>query len=468
MRNPKVIVVGAGFSGIAMGYYLKQMGIEDFIIIEKARAIGGTWYENKYPGAECDVESHLYCFSFFPKADWSKIFSGSNEIEEYIADCTRHFGIYNHIVFDECVEKSTFENNQWTIKTDKNSYTCKYFIPSCSPLHCPIFPNIKDFDKFAGKVMHTAQWDHSYDFRGKKVAIIGNAASGVQCIPELAEVVDKLYVFQRTANWIIPKFNRPFTSFEKWVYQNVPYAEYLYRRFLFHYHEFFFACFRKGHWSGPACAKLTEYYIAYQVKDVALREKLIPKYTFGCKRVLLSDNYFPTFNNPRVTLVTDKITSLSKEAVHTSADEKIVVDCVVCATGFDVFAPVQNMHISNLKDSKAFMGIYVKNAPNLFLLLGPNTGSAHTGIPLYVEPQAQHIAEMIQRMEDTHKSTVTVKDEVFDKFNVGLTKDLDKYVWDQCDNWYKQTGANDTLYPGSLKKFVRVMNGISMEDFNYT
>lgn len=465
---PKVVIVGAGFSGICMAYYLKKLNIDDFIVIEKGGAIGGTWYDNKYPGAECDVESHLYSFSFYPKPDWSRIFSGSNEIQEYIADCARSCKVYDHIVFNETVEKSDFENGMWTIKTNKNTYSCKYFLPSCSPLHCPLYPNIPDFNKFEGKVMHTAQWDHSYDFRDKTVAIIGNAASGTQCIPEIAESVKHLYVYQRTPNWILPKFNRTFYGFEKWIFKYVPFVQSGYRNLLYYYHEIFFVCFAKNHWFGRLSRWMSECYVAWQVRDKSLVEKLTPKFTFGCKRILFSDTYFPCFNRPNVTLVTDKIASLTKDSVVTAGADgtsSTKVDAVICATGFDVFAPIQSMHINKLQGSKAYLGIYAKDAPNLFLLLGPNTGSAHTGIPLYVEPQTEHIAKMIQYMETSGKKTIVVKPEVFDRFNSDLSRELGKYVWDQCDNWYRQSGSNDTLYPGSLMKYVREVKDISKDDF---
>jgi cation diffusion facilitator CzcD-associated flavoprotein CzcO len=446
------IILGAGFSGLCLAAKLKQKGHHNFIILEKEESIGGTWFCNNYPGAECDVESHLYSFSFFPNSDWKQVYSKRADIYKYLQSFCEHYDLYKHIKLDSKVVKACFDKQKkcWFVYSEKETYKTRYFAYSYSPLHHPYIPQC--VKSFRGTVIHTSAWDHSIDLKGKNIGIIGNAASGIQCIPYLAEQASQLYIFQRTPNWIMSKWNRNYSRFEK-IFFRVAWIQKMYRNYIYWSRECFFTIFYNK-WT----QKIAEYIIQARLWFHPRRNQLIPDYPIGCKRILLCDDYWKTLCKDNVSLL-----SIDELKVEAYAIQNLPADVLVCATGFDLQGSVKNIEIigknnikldnvwdTNSKDYfRNFLGIYVDNFPNMFVLLGPNTGSAHTSIILYIEAQCDNILEAVKFVEKFGSSTIEVSPKKVTKYLQWVDKQFEDYVWNSCNSWYVNNGGkNVSLFPG--------------------
>lgn len=534
-KHYDAIIVGAGFSGICTAVKLQEeLGKTNMVIFEKGSRIGGTWYENTYPGAECDVESHLYSFSFYTKYDWNRVFSKSNDIRNYMEDCCNHYKLMKYIQLNTFVVSADWierlqewkivtktvvtsvkeyslppstEGYHSSLKTDEGNgsdkivtsgtsgtgtpqivtETCqevvsyaKFFICSAAPLHVPVIP--KDLKEAAvvhqKDIIHTSKWR---DPKGKNIAVVGNGASGIQLIPQLAERpnIEHLYIFQRTPNWILPKFNRNYSLVEKCLLW-FPFIRLCYRWFLFMSHELAFGVFRKNNWAGPWTEWFSKKYINWIVKDKEVAAKLIPTYPIGCKRILLSDDYIPVFNNPKVTLITDKISGYNKQGVVTANGTQYNIDSFVVATGFDLrgalnYLRVHGRHGQPLLESRwkenpeAFLGTFVDGFPNAFLLAGPNSGTAHISLVIYIEAQVQAIVKLIKHMDRNNYQVSEVKTSTVKNFCAWLDDNLKDFVWDQCNSWYLfYKGKNATLYPETVSDFEEKTRNLNMNDFNFS
>jgi len=452
MTEYEFIILGAGFSGLCLAAKLKQKGYHNFIVLEKEASIGGTWFCNNYPGAECDVESHLYSFSFFPNTNWKQVYSKRSEIYNYLQSFCVHYNLQKHIKLGTKVVKASFDNQQkcWFVYSENEIYKTRYFVYSYSPLHHPYIPDC--VKTFKGAIIHTSAWDHSISLKNKKIGIIGNAASGIQCIPYLAEQASHLYIFQRTPNWIMSKWNRNYSRFEKMLFR-VPLIQKMYRNYIYWSREFFFTIFYS-----KTIQRIAESCINARLWFHPLRIQLIPNYPIGCKRILLCDDYWETLSKDNVSLVSvDKL----KTDEHTV--QQYPLDVLVCATGFDLQGSVKNIEIigkSNISldkvwDSKSkdyfrnFLGIFVDNFPNMFVLLGPNTGSAHTSIILYIEAQCENILEGVKLVEKYGCRTIEVSPKKVNQYINWMDKQFTKYVWNSCNSWYvNNNGKNVSLFPG--------------------
>lgn len=452
MMEYEFIILGAGFSGLCLGAKLKQKGYHNFIILEKESSIGGTWFCNQYPGAECDVESHLYSFSFFPNSEWKQVYSKRTEIYNYLQNFCVHFDLHKHIKVDTKVVNARFDAQYkcWYVTTAEQTLKTKYFAYSYSPLHHPYIPEC--VKNFKGIVIHTSAWDNSIDLKNKKIGIIGNAASGVQCIPYLAEQASQLYIFQRTPNWIMSKWNRNYSSFEKILFR-VAWIQKMYRNYVYWSRELFFSVFYS-----TAVQKITEFIIKMQLWLHPLQEHLIPNYPIGCKRILLCDDYWRTLVKKNVFLIPVKRLEIGQHAI-----QNLPTDVLVCATGFDLQGSIKNIEIigkNNIELQKVwdtrskdyfrnFLGIYVDNFPNMFVLLGPNTGSAHTSIILYIEAQCDNILEAVKLVKNRGCRTIEVSPKKVTQYLQWIDKQFSKYVWNSCNSWYVNNGGkNVSLFPG--------------------
>ena len=446
------IILGAGFSGLCLAAKLKQKGYHNFIVLEKEASIGGTWFCNNYPGAECDVESHLYSFSFFPNADWKQVYSKRLEIYNYLQSFCMHFDLHKHIKLDSKVVKACFDNQEkyWYISTTEQNYKTQYFVYSYSPLHHPYIP--ESVQNFQGKIIHTSACDHSISLKNKNIGIIGNAASGIQCIPHLAEQASHLYIFQRTPNWIMSKWNRNYSWLEKAMFR-VDWIQKMYRNYVYWSREYFFTVFYSK-WT----QKITEYIIKMRLCMHPLVDYLIPNYPIGCKRILLCDDYYQTLTKQNVFLIAEDKLTIENDKV-----ENLSIDVLICATGFDLQGSVKNIEIigkNNIAlhkvwDSKSkdyfrnFLGIYVDNFPNMFVLLGPNTGSAHTSVILYIEAQCDNILEAVKQVEKFGCRTIEVSPKKVTQYLQWVDKQFEHYVWNSCNSWYvNKGGKNVSLFPG--------------------
>lgn len=470
----KVLIVGAGFSGLCTAIQLQKHGINDYIIVEKSDQIGGTWWENQYPGAECDVESHLYCYSFEPYPDWSRVYSGSQEIHQYIVHCATKYNLFPHCHLEEIITEAEFVDDKfWRIKSNKATYEAQFAVFSSSPLHYANIPDIPGIKDYTGKIIHTSKWDSTYDFTNKHIGMIGCAASGIQCAPHLQQKTGAhLTIFQRTPQWILPKGNRNFTALEKWIFRAFPWYHHIYRNILYCTHELFFNIFYKDSLFGRISSVFGLAYMWWTIRNADLRKRITPKYPMGCKRILASDDFFQSIDKPNVEVVTTPIERITKDAVVSEGKEH-KVDVIVLATGFDLTGGISALKFTNAKnqaeltaaakDPREYYGVYLKNVKNFFSLLGYNSGSTYTSVVLYVESQVNHVVKMIQYMDKEKKQTVQVTPQVFESFNKELEEKSTHLVLDQCRSWYVKDGRNFTIYPDTVTHFDHTLSAVSLE-----
>ncbi|ENV68408.1 flavin-containing monooxygenase [Acinetobacter towneri] len=477
----QVAIIGAGFGGLAMAIRLLQRNIHNFVILEKSNEVGGTWRENQYPGAACDVQSHLYSLSFAPKTDWSKRYAEAPEIFQYIQDVVQQFNLREYCQFNSEVVHTEYHEKDcvWHVALkDGRQLSCQYLVFASGPLHVPQIPHIKGIEKFQGKVFHSSQWDHQYNLNSKVVASIGTGGSAIQYIPEIAPQVKQLYVMQRTAAWVIPRDERKYLSVEKKLFKQADWFRKLHRARLY--------------WSNESRAipimqpsvmkytqKLAEAFIRFQVKDKQLAQKLTPDYIMGCKRILVSNKYFPTFNRDNVELVTDAIQELTADSIITKDGKMRKIDCLIYGTGFITDPRIYlqpfsciGEHGVELKQAwkdgaESYYGISHKGFPNLFQLLGPNTVLAHNSVIFMIESQVDYILQMMDLVAQSQSNAIVVKDQVQDQFNHDVQDMLNNTVWQSgCVSWYQQDGGkNFALWPTYTWKYWLKTKSLHPSDF---
>ena len=397
--DQEVLIIGAGSSGICMGIQLKNAGIEDFVILDKAGGVGGTWYHNTYPGAECDVQSHLYSFSFEPKLDWSRPFGGQAEILEYLNFCADKYGLRDRIKFDTEVASITWDdsNEVWTTVTKAGESICSRIVVSALGMFNNIvWPKIKGRELFSGEYFHSARWNHDIDLHGKKVGVIGIAASAIQFVPEIVDRVSELHLFQRTANWVVPKNNTPYTEQELLAFREEPSLVAASRNETYRLWNTLATFTEKEILSKIEKSGLAR--IA-EVTDPKTREALIPQHPFGCKRPLFSDVYYPIFNKKHVRLNTTDIDSITSKGVITSDGLLTELDVLIYSTGFETTTYLSAIDVKgkngvSIRDAwsdgpQAYLGISTHGFPNLFMLYGPNTNQGC--ILVMIEEQVKYI-----------------------------------------------------------------------------
>lgn len=467
--HTKVAIIGAGCGGIAMAIRLQQHGIYDFIILEKGNDFGGTWRDNQYPGAACDVQSHLYSLSFAPKSNWSKRYAEAPEIFSYIQDLVTDYNLRAFCRLNTEVLAAHYQAERclWQLQLqDQSILEAQFVIFASGPLHIPQIPDILGIEKFQGKVFHSAQWDHTYDPTGKNVASIGTGGSAIQYIPEIAPQCKHLYVMQRTAAWVIPRDERAYPDLEKKLFKKYDWFRKLHRARLYWSNESRVVPIAK-----PGIMKFTqklaELFIKYEVKNPELAKKLTPDYIMGCKRILVSNKYFPTFNRHNVELVTEKIQELTEHSIITQDGKERPIDCLIYGTRFitDPRIYMKNFQCTGLdgvelnemwkQGAESYYGICVKDFPNLFQLLGPNTLLAHNSVIFMIEAQVEYILQLMQLVDQSQSDAIMVKDQAQDTFNQQVQHMFEKTVWQSgCVNWYQQEGGkNFALWPTYTWKY---------------
>jgi len=456
---PRVAIIGAGFSGIGMAMRLKDAGITTFTIYEAASDVGGTWFHNSYPGAACDIASHLYSFSFRRNHEWTKTYAGHEEISAYLKTCMEDEGLYAKTRLNTPIESATYAEDTcaWTLTTAAGeTLEADIVIFGCGQLNEPALPDIPGRDDFRGETFHSARWNHEYDLTNKRVAVIGNGASAAQFVPEIAKEVGSLAVFQRTPSWIVPRRDVPYSERRKRFFRHVPGVETLHRLGIFWFNEKGFLAFRPGQkwWGliqGSDRARDWEAvalrHLAKQVKDPELRERLTPRYGIGCKRVLLSNDWYPALQRDNVELVTDRITRITADSIETENGTIGPLDAIVWGTGFDSKKFMATVDITGaqglrLRDAwrdgpQAHLGITVAGFPNLFMLYGPNTNLGHGTIIFMIECQIRYVRKCIQRMQRQGLRVLEVDPAAQERFNAELQRDLAHSVWASgCQSWY--------------------------------
>lgn len=459
-----IAIIGAGFSGLGMAIRLKEAGVDSFTILERGSEVGGTWRDNHYPGAACDVHSHLYSFSFEQSATWSRSFGQQPEIFDYIKRCTDKYKLRQHVRFNTTIVGADFDEDTgiWNVHTsDGETLTANVVVSAVGALADPAWPRIEGLDSFTGKLMHTAQWDNDYDLAGKRVAVIGSGASAIQVVPEVAKQAEQLTVFQRTPSWIMPKPDRPISAEKQAEYQESPSKLYRRRAKIYWINELFapFVISDFGPFKRVA-ENMAKGHIKKQVKDPAMRKQVTPDYKIGCKRILISNDWYPALQRDNVELISDGPAKITENGIVTQDGRTIEVDAIVCATGFKVpskAAPFptkgrQGVDLNAAWDdgAEAYKGVTVSGFPNLFFLMGPNTGPSHTSVLAFTEQQMDYTLQAIAHMAKKKLRFIDVKQSVQDKFNRGIQWRMKYTSWTSgCNSWYlTDSGKNTTLYPG--------------------
>jgi cation diffusion facilitator CzcD-associated flavoprotein CzcO len=469
IRYAHIAILGTGFAGLGMAIRLKQHGQEDFVVIERASDIGGTWRDNTYPGCACDIPSHLYSFSFALNPHWSRMYSSQQEIWDYLRHCTRRFGILSHIQWNsELLDASWNEDEQrWHITTTQGQLIADTLILGNGPLSEPSLPPIPGIERFEGVLFHSAQWKHDYDLTGKRVAVIGTGASAVQFVPLIQPQVGHLFLFLRTPPWIVPRRDHPIPVWQRAMFRILPITQHFVRSIIYWRQELI----ARGLVYQPSLMEkgmqLARQHLAKQVPDPILRAKLTPQYTMGCKRVLLSDDFYPALNQSNVEVVTERIHEIQAHSVVTDDGRGHEIDTIICGTGFHVTDSPLPQHVfghsgQSLADSwhagpRAYLGTTVAGFPNLFLLIGPNTGLGHNSMIYMIESQITYILDCLRTMDRQNLQAIEVRPEIEETFNTELQQRMQNTVWvSGCTSWYLDArGRNTTLWPGFTFEFRR-------------
>ena len=468
-RPLQIVIIGAGFGGIAAAVECRRNGFDDITILEAAEDLGGTWFHNTYPGAACDVPSHLYSYSFAQRRDWSRLCSPQPEILDYLRDVADRYGIRSLVRCGEEVSSCELDEaaGRWRVQTAAGTtYEADAVLSAVGQLNRPSIPRLPGVDRFTGHAFHSARWDHSYDLRGKRVAVVGTGASAVQFIPTIVGAVAQLTIFQRTPNWMLPRHNHAYGPGLKRLLRAVPGLQKLRRRFVFEWTELLTGSIRHPRTIGRILALRSAMFMRRQVPDPQLRERIWPDYTFGCKRILFSSNYLPALSAANVELVTDPIAEVTDTGVRTGDGQDHPVDCIIWSTGFAVSEFVAPMEVigaggRRLADAwaggaHAHLGMAVPGFPSLFFLYGPNTNTSGGSIIFYLETQAAYIRQALEHLRESGRSLIEVRPEVEAASDEALQARFGGTAWTDCTSWYQEAGGRNVAnWPGYMWEYRR-------------
>lgn len=473
VRDVDVVIVGAGFSGLCMSIQLMRAGIHDFVVLEKADRVGGTWRDNDYPGAACDIPSHLYSFSFEPHPGWTRAFPLQAEIQDYLERVTDKYGVRSHIRFGSEVDSAAFDEGSgtWSVGTkDGARFRARALVLGNGALHIPAYPDIPGRDRFAGTSFHSARWDHAYDLSDKTVAVLGTGASAIQFVPQIAAKVRRLHVFQRTPAWIVPKPDHAIGSVAQGLYARVPALQRLVRAGIYWHHEARALAFLRPQLMRFA-EPLARRHLARSIADPALRAALTPDYRMGCKRILISNDFYPALTRPNVELVTAPIEQIEPGGVRTRDGVVREVDAILYGTGFrgtDYLSAIRIVGLAGRElnaswqgSPETYLGITVAGFPNLYLLMGPGTGLGHNSMIFMIEAQARYARQCIVALREHGLRALDVRPDVQRAFTAELQRKLGQTVWmSGCKSWYQTAdGRAAALWPGfTVSYWLRTRN----------
>jgi cation diffusion facilitator CzcD-associated flavoprotein CzcO len=467
-HNVRVAIVGAGFGGLGMAIRLKQAGIDDFVVFERDAEVGGTWWANTYPGCQCDIPSHLYSYSFAPNSEWTRTYPLQPEIRDYLRDCTDRFGVRDHIHFNCPVQRADWDEDAgvWRIDTPDGSFTAQLLVGAPGPLSEPAIPALPGLDQFEGTAFHTALWNHEHDVSGGRVAVIGTGASAIQAVPQIQPLVEHLTVFQRTAPWVVPHRDRPITRFEHRLYGRFPALQRLVRTSVYASRELLVTGLAYRPKLMKAVQRMAEGHLAKQIPDEELRARLTPDYVIGCKRILPSNTWYPAITRANVDVVTAGVTEVRPNGVVAADGSFHEVDTLIFATGFHVtdgpFAQFitgrDGVTLADLWQGspQAYRGTAVPGFPNLFWLIGANTGLGHNSMVFMIESHLNYVLGALGAMERGGATRIEVRPEVYDAYNAELQSRLAGTVWNTggCSSWYLDAnGRNSTIWPDFTWRF---------------
>jgi cation diffusion facilitator CzcD-associated flavoprotein CzcO len=474
-----VAIIGSGFSGLAMAVELRRAGRDDFVVLERANDVAGTWRDNTYPGCACDVPSHLYSFGFAPNPEWSSTFSPQPEIYAYIRRVAEEQGLMPHVRFGIEVEQADWDDTEqvWRLKTSGGEIAANAIASAAGPLSEPVIPDIPGLRDFKGTVFHSATWNHDHDLSGERVAVVGTGASAIQFVPQIQPKVAKLHLFQRTPAWIMPRPDRPITRVERALYRRFPKLQIAMRNAIYWGRESF-AIPMLHHRLAKVIKRAGLRHLHHQVKDPALRAKLTPDYEPGCKRILVSNDYYPSLTKDNVEVVTDGIAEIREHSIVDLGGVEREVDTIILGTGFHVTdlpiaERVRGLDGKTLAEHwdgtlEALRGTSVAGFPNLFFVLGPNTGLGHTSVVLMAEAQAGYIRQALEHMERSGVGAIEPRQAAQDAWNAQIQRKSEGTVWlnGGCQSWYiDRNGKNSTLWPDHTFKFFAAMKQFKASEY---
>ena len=480
MQTYQVLIIGSGFGGQCAAVNLLKAGIDDFRLLERRDFFGGTWCQNTYPGAAVDVPSPLYSLSFAPYR-WTQMFAEQAELHRYTDHVVERFGLRDRVELQANVERVEWDDTEkrWAVHTGtKGIFYAQFLINATGPLSQPVIPHFPGQDRFQGKTFHTNNWDHSYDYHGKRVAIVGSGASAAQVIPAIAPKVARLHVFQRTAHWVLPRADRTFGQFQRWLLGLKP-AYKLLRWMIYWQFETRVIAFK---YSKPAIHMVQRQALKFlkrQVTDPELRKKLTPDFTIGCKRILLSSTYYPALTRPNVTLHSREqgIASLDETGIVTTDGQHIDVDLIVWSTGYDatdgvISYPVSGKNAVQLRDvwaqyPRAYLGTSLPDFPNLFIVTGPNTGIGHTSALFIIESQMNYILDCIRTLQAKGLCSIEVRPEAERTYTQMIHREMERTVWKTggCHSWYQsKSGHVIAMFPGFSFSYHRLTRALKPAD----
>jgi len=472
----EVVIVGSGFAGLCTAVKLREAGIDDFVILEKDREAGGTWWANQYPGCAVDVPSHLYCFSFGPHPGWTRAFARQEELLAYTRSIVRHFDLARHIRVATAFEGADLieDSGSWRIRTSTGLLTARCIVSATGSLNRAAIPALPGLDRFQGKVFHSSAWDHGYALDGKRVAVIGTGASAIQFVPEIVGRVAQLDLYQRTAPWILPRPDRAIGRGERWLLARVPGLRRLYRALVYVQHEARALPYVHAPGLLRAAQWLALRHLRRQVSDPALRRKLTPDYTLGCKRVLLMNSYYPALTRPNLALLTAPIARVTETGIVGADGQERAVDAIIFGTGFEV---AHALHAAQVRGRggkllfadglEAYKGCAVAGFPNYFLVTGPNTGLGHNSMIYMIESGVRYVVDAIKTIRARGLHSVEVKAQVQHDYNAALQRRMRGTVWSTgCRSWYLDaSGRNRTLWPGFTFTYRRLTRRFDIDNY---
>jgi cation diffusion facilitator CzcD-associated flavoprotein CzcO len=476
----RVVIVGAGFGGIAAAVELRGQGISDVTILEKASDFGGTWLQNTYPGCACDVPSHLYSLSYAQRREWSRLCSPQQEILDYVHDVARDLGVDRLIRTNSAVVACRWDEAacRWSVATEAGDvYESDAIVIATGQLHRPSVPAIEGAETFEGHTFHSAAWDHDYDLTGKRVAVVGTGASSVQFVPEIVDDVQQLTIFQRTGNWFLPRKNRPYPSAFKAVVRFVPGVQAFRRKFIFQYCESLTMAIRHPRTFGRLLHLRSAAFMRWQLRDPKLRRKVWPNYTFGCKRVLFSSYFLPTLARPEVELVTDAIDRMTPAGIVTADGRLHRIDCVIWGTGFRASEFMFPMEVTGAEGrdlrevwadgAHAHLGMTVPGFPSMFVMYGPNTNTSGGSIIVYHEAQASYIRQALQEAE-RRGGAIEVREEVETASAREVQLRFAGTAWTRCDSWYRDdAGRIVANWPGYMREYLEATRELDPAEYRF-
>ncbi|MFD5769338.1 flavin-containing monooxygenase [Streptomyces sp. NPDC127049] len=480
-EHVRVAVIGSGFGGLGAAVRLRREGITDFVVLERADSVGGTWRDNSYPGCACDVPSHLYSFSFAPNPDWPRTFSGQRHIRAYLEHVADTFGLRPHLRLNHEVRRMEWDADElrWRIETSAGSFSADVVVSATGPLSDPKIPDVPGIDGFTGKVFHSARWDHDYDLRGKRVAMIGTGASAIQIVPAIQPEVAKLTLFQRTAPWVMPRMDRAISGPERWLHRKLPVTATLRRGILWGIRELQVGAFTKHPGELGLVEKLAKANIAKAVKDPVLRARLTPSYRIGCKRILLSNTYYPALAQPNVDVVGGGLKEIRGNVLVGSDGSETEVDAIIFGTGFHVtdmpvadrvFGADGRSLAEHWKDGvQSLRGATVDGFPNWMTIIGPNTGLGNSSMILMIESQLNYMADYLRQLDVLGgRSALAARPSAVHAWNRKVQNRMERTVWKAggCDSWYLDAnGRNTTLWPGTTGEFRRETRLVDLSEY---